>query len=83
MLRGVGIAGAAAITGTIRVTDLAALAPPKPEIPAGVSSSATYLYSSVKVNPFKDPAYAEGARQRLAQLGNADPEGANAIFLRA
>jgi len=83
VLRTLGVAGAAAITGAIRVTDLA-MAQPKPEIPASVYSSATYLYSSVKVNPFKDPAYAEGARQRLQSFlgASGDPEAAKAIFAK-
>jgi dienelactone hydrolase len=40
--------------------------------------------STIKVNPFKDPAYAEGARQRLQQFigGGADPEAARAIFAK-
>ncbi len=81
VLRGIGIAGAAAITGAIRVTDLA-IAQSKPATSVAADSSASYLYSTIKVNPFKDPAYAEGARQRLQQLSGVDPEGAKAIFAK-
>ena len=76
LLRVAGVAGAAAIAGVFRVTDLAmAQAPPSP-------AGAKYLYSSIKVNPFKDPAYAEGARQRLQQMSGGDPEGAKAVFAK-
>src|SRR4051812_4349022 len=85
LLRGMGVAGAAAITGAIRVTDLA-MAQSKPALAASPSSSssASYLYSTVKVNPSKDPAYAEGARQRLESfLGpSGDPDAARAIFAK-
>jgi len=84
LLRGIGVVGAAAITGAIRITDLvmAQSAPASSSLPASVSSSASYLYSAIKVNPFKDPAYAEGARQRLQQFSGPDPEGARAIFAK-
>jgi hypothetical protein len=77
-LKVAGAAGAAAaIASVIRVTDLAAMAQ-GPTSPTG----AQYLYSSIKVNPFKDPAYAEGMRQRLQQMSGGDPEGAKAVFAK-
>jgi esterase FrsA len=87
LLRGIGVASAAALTGAIRVTDLAMAQnmSTSSALPSSVSSSASYLYSQIKVNPFKDPAYAEGARQRLAGFSGpngADPEAAKAIFAK-
>src|ERR1700726_4906382 len=63
LLRGAAVAGAATIAGAFRLTDLAMAQ--GPSSPAPSSTSASYLYQTIKVNPFKDPAYAEGARQRL------------------
>ena len=50
------------------------------------STSASYLYQTIKVNPFQDPAYAEGARQRLQQFvggaNSAEAEAGRAIFAK-
>ena len=50
------------------------------------STSASYLYQTIKVNPFQDPAYAEGARQRLQQFvggaNRAEAEAGRAIFAK-
>src|SRR5450631_260496 len=81
LLRGAAVAGAATIAGAIRVTDLAMA-----QSPSSSSASASYLYQTIKVNPFKDPAYAEGARQRLQGfIGGADSaeaEAGRAIFAK-
>jgi esterase FrsA len=44
----------------------------------------TQTASMVKVNPFKDPSYAEGARQRLQQAigSGVDPAAARAVFAK-
>lgn len=67
-----GVAGSAAIA--------AALAFKAPAAMAQSSSSA----SASKVNPFTDPAYAEGARQRMQQFisEGADPDATRAIFAK-
>ena len=78
LLRAAGVAGAATIAGAFVFRDPLALA----QSPS--SSSSSYVASTIKVNPFKDPAYAEGARQRLQQAigSGADPEAARAIFAK-
>jgi dienelactone hydrolase len=47
-------------------------------------SSSSPSSSSGAVNPFKDPSYAEGARQRMQAFigGGADPEATKAIFAK-
>jgi esterase FrsA len=47
-------------------------------------SSSSASSSIAKVNPFKDPRYAEGARQRMQAFirGGADPEATRAIFAK-
>lgn len=79
LLRGIGVAGAAALTGAFTLRDSLAMAQ-SPSSPP----SASYVASTIKVNPFKDPAYAEGARQRLQQAigSGADPQAARAIFAK-
>jgi dienelactone hydrolase len=75
LLRALGVAGAATITGALMHGAPLAMA----------QSSSSSLYSSTsKVNPFKDPAYAEGARQRMQQFigGTGDPENTKAIFAK-
>src|ERR1700675_3889810 len=80
LLRGAAVAGAATIAGAFRLTDLAMAQGPSPPAPSSSSStSASFLYQTIKVNPFKDPAYAEGARQRLQGfVGGADSDQAEA-----
>jgi esterase FrsA len=75
LLRAAGVAGAATITGAFALNSPLALAQ---------SSSTSPSSPSTKVNPFKDPSYAEGARQRLQQFsgGGNDPEAAKAIFAK-
>lgn len=75
LLRAVGVAGAATIAGAFAVGGPLAMAQDSP------SSSAS---SGSKVNPFKDPAYAAGARQRMQEFigGGADPEVTHAIFAK-
>src|SRR5579872_7181766 len=84
LLRGAAVAGAATIAGAFRLTDLA-LAQSRSS-PAPSSNSAAYLYQTIKVNPFQDPAYAEGARQRLQQFvggaNSAEAEAGHAIFAK-
>src|SRR5580700_5282854 len=87
LLRGAAVAGAATMAGAFRVTDLAmAQSFPSPAPSSSSSTSASYLYQTIKVNPFKDPAYAEGARQRLQQFvggaNNADADAGRAIFAK-
>ena len=87
LLRGAAVAGAATIAGAFRLTDLAmAQGPSSPAPSSSSSTSASYLYQTIKVNPFKDPAYAEGARQRLQGfIGGADSaeaEAGRAIFAK-
>jgi hypothetical protein len=86
-VRGAAVAGAAMIAGAFRLTDLAmAQSPSSPAPSSSSSTSATYLYQTIKVNPFKDPAYAEGARQRLQQFvggaNSAEAEAGRAIFAK-
>src|SRR5579872_2006120 len=59
LLRAAGVAGSATIA--------AAFALKSPVAMAQGSSSSTSSSTST-VNPFKDPAYAEGARQRMQQF---------------
>jgi esterase FrsA len=68
-------AGAATIAGAFALKGPLAMAQ---------SSSSAPASSPSKVNPFKDPSYAEGARQRLQGFigGGADPEAARAIFAK-
>lgn len=75
MLRAAGVAGAAGIAAPFAFKNEAAMA-------QGSSSSSSSPAS--RVNPFKDPSYAEGARQRMQQFigGGADPEATRAIFAR-
>jgi len=88
LLRGAAVAGAATIAGAFRLTDLAMAQSPSSAAPSSSSStSASYLYQTIKVNPFKDPAYAEGARQRLQQqfvggANSAEAEAGRAIFAK-
>ena len=87
LLRGAAVAGAATIAGAIRLTDLAfAQGPSSPAPSSSSSTSASYLYETIKVNPFKDPAYAEGARQRLQEFvggaNNPEAEAGRAIFAK-
>jgi esterase FrsA len=75
VLRAAGLAGAATIAGPIALRSRIVMAQSSPDSP----------YSSTsKVNPFKDPSYAEGARQRMQQFigGGADPEATRAIFAK-
>src|ERR1700747_953110 len=52
--------------------------------PLAMAQSSSYSPSSStsNVNPFKDPSYAEGARQRMQAFigGGADPEATRAIL---
>jgi esterase FrsA len=75
LLRAAGVAGSATIA--------AAFALKSPVAMAQGSSSSTSSSTST-VNPFKDPAYAEGARQRMQQFisGGADPDVTRAIFAK-
>jgi esterase FrsA len=75
LLRTLGVAGAATITGAF--TQGAPLA-------MAQSSSSSSSSPASKVNPFKDPSYAEGMRQRIQQFsgGGADPEVTKAIFAK-
>jgi esterase FrsA len=75
LLRAAGMAGAATIAGAFAGSAPLAMAQ---------SSSSSPASPSTKVNPFKDPSYAEGARQRLQQFsgGGNDPEAAKAIFAK-
>jgi hypothetical protein len=87
LLRGAAGAGAATIAGALRLTDLAMAQSPSSAAPSSSSStSASYLYQTIKANPFKDPAYAEGARQRLQQFvggaNSAEAEAGRAIFAK-
>ncbi len=72
LLRAAGAAGAATIAGALALKAPLAMAQGSPSSPGS------------KVNPFKDPSYAEGARQRLQAFigGGADPEAAKAIFAK-
>ncbi|MGH9692241.1 MAG: twin-arginine translocation signal domain-containing protein, partial [Candidatus Acidiferrales bacterium] len=73
VLRAVGVAGAATIAGAFALKSPVAMA----QSPSSSPSSSTS-----KVNPFKDPSYAEGMRERMQQFirGGADPEATRAIF---
>lgn len=73
LLQAVGAAGAVTIAGAFAVGGPLAMAQ------SSVSSSSS---SGSKVNPFKDPAYAAGARQRMQEFigGGADPEVTKSIF---
>ena len=75
LLRAAGVAGAAAVTGALALKGPLAMAQ---------SSSPSPSSSSSNVNPFKDPSYAEGARQRMQAFigGGADPEATRAIFAK-
>src|ERR1700722_7556732 len=75
LLRATGLAGAATIAEAFALKSPVAMAQ---------SSSSSPSSSTSKVNPFKDPSYAEGARQRMQQLigGGADPEATRAIFAK-
>ena len=75
LLRAAGVAGAATITGAFAL---------KTPIAMAQSSSNSPSSSTSSVNPFKDPSYAEGARQRMQQFigGGADPEATRAIFAK-
>src|SRR5580704_4779168 len=75
LLRTLGVAGAATITGAF--TQGAPLA-------MAQSSSSPSSSPASKVNPFKDPSYAEGMRQRIQQFsgGGADPETTKAVFAK-
>jgi esterase FrsA len=67
-----GVAGSAAVAAAFALKGPAAMA-------QNSSSS-----SASKVNPFTDPTYAEGARQRMQQFigEGADPEATRAIFAK-
>ena len=75
LLRAAGVAGAATITGVLALKGPLAMAQ---------SSSSSPSSSTSKVNPFQDPSYAEGARQRMQAFigGGADPEATKAIFAK-
>jgi esterase FrsA len=75
LLRTLGVAGAATITGAFSSGVPLAMAQ---------SSSSSSSSPASKVNPFKDPSYAEGMRQRIQQFsgGGADPEVTKAIFAK-
>jgi esterase FrsA len=75
LLRAVGEASAATIAGAFALRGPLAMAQ---------SSSSAPSSSIFKVNPFKDPSYAEGARQRMQGFigGGADPEATRAIFAK-
>jgi esterase FrsA len=75
LLRAAGVAGAATIAGTFALKGPLAMAQ---------SSSYSPSSSTSNVNPFKDPSYAEGARQRMQAFigGGADPEATRAIFAK-
>jgi esterase FrsA len=75
LLRAAGVAGAATIAGTFALKGRLAIAQ---------SSSYSPSSSTSNVNPFKDPSYAEGARQRMQAFigGGADPEATRAIFAK-
>src|ERR1700689_2183339 len=75
LLQAVGAAGAATIAGNFALQDPLAMAQ---------SSSHSPSSSTPKVNPFQDPSYAEGARQRIQQFigGGADPDATKAIFAK-
>jgi len=68
-------AGAATIAGTF---------PLKGPLAMAQASSYSPSTSTSNVNPFKDPSYAEGARQRMQAFigGGADPEATRAIFAK-
>jgi dienelactone hydrolase len=65
-------AGAATVTGAFALKAPLAMAQSSSSSPAS------------KVNPFKDPSYAEGARQRMQAFigGGADPDATKAIFAK-
>jgi esterase FrsA len=69
------VAGAATIAGAFALKD--------PNAMAQSSLSSTSSPAS-NVNPFKDPSYAEGARQRMQAFigGGADPDATKAIFAK-
>jgi hypothetical protein len=75
LLRAAGVAGAATIAGAFALKGPLAMAQ---------SSSYSPSSSTSNVNPFKDPSYAEGARQRMQAFigGGADPEATRAIFAK-
>jgi esterase FrsA len=75
LLRAAGVAGAATIAGTFALKGRLAIAQ---------SSSYSPSSSTSNVNPFKDPSYAEGARQRMQAFigGGADAEATRAIFAK-
>ena len=68
-------AGAATIAGAF---------PLKGPLAMVQASSYSPSSSTSNVNPFKDPSYAEGARQRMQAFigGGADPEATRAIFAK-
>jgi dienelactone hydrolase len=68
-------AGAATIAGAF---------PLKGPLAMAQTSSYSPSSSTSNVNPFKDPSYAEGARQRMQAFigGGADPEATRAIFAK-
>jgi hypothetical protein len=72
LLRAAGVAGAATIAGAFALKGPVAMAQ---------SSSSSPSSSTSAVNPFKDPSYAEGARQRMQQFigGGADPEATRSV----
>jgi esterase FrsA len=78
VLRAVGAASAvtaATVAGAFALGSSVAIAQ---------SSASSGSSSGSKVNPFKDPAYAAGARQRMQEFigGGADPEVTKAIFAK-
>ena len=74
LLRAAGLAGSATIAAALALKGPVAMA----------QSSSSSISPTSKVNPFKDPAYAEGARQRMQQFigEGADPEATRAIFAK-
>jgi esterase FrsA len=75
LLRAAGVAGAATIAGAFARGGSLAMAQSSSNSPSSPNS---------KVNPFKDPSYAEGMRQRMQQFigGGADPDVTRAIFAK-
>jgi len=78
VLRAVGAASA------VTAATVAGAFPLGTPVTLAQGSASSGSSSGSKVNPFKDPAYAAGARQRMQEFigGGADPEVTKAIFAK-
>ena len=77
LLRAVGAVSASTFAGAFAFNGELGMA-------QSAQSSGSASASGAKVNPFKDPAYAVGARTRMQEFigGGADPEVTHAIFAK-